>query len=497
MVHEFKTHQSDVYVLVCHPTLNHLILSGGYDGLIILWDISKMTAIKGKVCINRKEFNLNGRKILDGQFSPEGSFFAISDDLGMITLFGTAQFQENYLNTPSEQFFLNDYSRLIYDEYLNAGDEATQIAPHLLPRGPTYNASSIMNSSQFPLNFGTDIPSLFSEVEPFLIEASVAEQQVIDLERILNGRETKKKIRRRVNYGSDSEEAAQEPLIPIEMPMEDDIPIEDDASSENLSYQSVSDSDSDNFISSAEEEEEEENEEIRPRRTRNRNEPSYRLRNEPSYRSERLRQREISNHDEPDLDVDEIDVDVVSVPEPQQRPLRFRKRRKRPDEYRPSEWISSAERWLTPYTPQLYDKVMYYRQGHEVFVKNEQNNPDTQPQFHTDLPWDIDSTLNFCIECVVMDILYSVGPPTWVTLKLQYDENKVITVKYYDAINLSDFIILKSHHDWALQQEFHIGESVSLVYEKGEKYDGEIVSMHHVDNESFPNSPWLSIRVKR
>ena len=40
-----------------------------------------------------------------------------------------------------------------------------------------------------------------------------------------------------------------------------------------------------------------------------------------------------------------------------------------PVEYRPPEWLTSTRPKKTPYVPQMGDEVVYFRQGHELYVK--------------------------------------------------------------------------------------------------------------------------------
>jgi bromodomain and WD repeat domain-containing protein 1/3 len=40
-----------------------------------------------------------------------------------------------------------------------------------------------------------------------------------------------------------------------------------------------------------------------------------------------------------------------------------------PEPYRPSEWLSEVTAKRSPYLPQIGDDLVYYRQGHEAYIK--------------------------------------------------------------------------------------------------------------------------------
>ncbi len=70
---------------------------------------------------------------MDGKWSNCGAWFAVSDDQGTLTLFGTGD-KGRYDPLPSEQFFPWDYSPIVHDVHRFVLDERTQQPPHLLPR---------------------------------------------------------------------------------------------------------------------------------------------------------------------------------------------------------------------------------------------------------------------------------------------------------------------------------------------------------------------------
>lgn len=45
-----------------------------------------------------------------------------------------------------------------------------------------------------------------------------------------------------------------------------------------------------------------------------------------------------------------------------------------PEPYRPSDWLAETYPKLSPYFPQLGDDIVYYRQGHETYIKYVEDN---------------------------------------------------------------------------------------------------------------------------
>lgn len=127
LIHTLKEHSKIVYSLEIHPQDKNIFLSAGYDGLVILWDI-----IKG---IPLQKFQLyQDVELTDAKFSSDGLYFATSDIMGFLTLYGTG-LEEYYKNTYKEQFLSTDYNPLIHDVNGIAIDQNTQLPPHLMEIG--------------------------------------------------------------------------------------------------------------------------------------------------------------------------------------------------------------------------------------------------------------------------------------------------------------------------------------------------------------------------
>ncbi|KAG8450198.1 hypothetical protein GDO86_002729 [Hymenochirus boettgeri] len=122
-------HQNDIYVLEPHPFDPRVVLSAGYDGKIIIWDVTKGTQIK---CFcNTIELEGHG-SILDCKLSANGQHIASTDSHGHLLIFGFGC-SKPYEKIPNELFFHTDYRPLCVDGNQFVLDEQTQLAPHLLP----------------------------------------------------------------------------------------------------------------------------------------------------------------------------------------------------------------------------------------------------------------------------------------------------------------------------------------------------------------------------
>ncbi|PXF44636.1 Bromodomain and WD repeat-containing [Gracilariopsis chorda] len=135
-------HEGDIYVLDCHPLNERILLSGGYDGRVILWDIETGAQLRS-FSIAEQSFQegshmqpmpVKGSSIIDGQFSSDGLSFVVSDTSGATTLFGIDSGEATAL-APEEQFFSNDCAPFRRDEQQRAVHESTGVLLHLVPKG--------------------------------------------------------------------------------------------------------------------------------------------------------------------------------------------------------------------------------------------------------------------------------------------------------------------------------------------------------------------------
>ncbi|KAI8984186.1 hypothetical protein BDF20DRAFT_858443 [Mycotypha africana] len=146
-------HAGEIYALDTHPQDSSTVLSAGYDGNVILWDISH------KLIIHRTQHF--GRTFTDCKFSKDGMKYAITDEEGHCTLFGIGGLEKDYelvRGWERGQYFISDYQALRYYPDGSFIDEATQQPPYLLPPSPIIDLQGVAYPNQKKLGYGRNIP---------------------------------------------------------------------------------------------------------------------------------------------------------------------------------------------------------------------------------------------------------------------------------------------------------------------------------------------------
>nr|GEU45443.1 bromodomain and WD repeat-containing protein 3 isoform X1 [Tanacetum cinerariifolium] len=121
LVHSLTGYSESTYILDVHTFNIRIAMSDGYDGKTIVWDICEGVPIH--------IFEIERFKLVDGKFSPDGTFIVLSDEVGQLYILSTGQ-GEAQNNAKYDQFFLRDYRPLIQDVHGNVLDQETQLAPY-------------------------------------------------------------------------------------------------------------------------------------------------------------------------------------------------------------------------------------------------------------------------------------------------------------------------------------------------------------------------------
>ncbi|XP_068126479.1 bromodomain and WD repeat-containing protein 1 isoform X2 [Hyperolius riggenbachi] len=129
LMHVLAGHENDIFVLEPHPFDHRVMLSAGYDGNIVIWDI--INGVKVMQCFNAIEGQGHGA-ILDCKLSFDGLRMAGTDSHGHLLIFGFGS-SKAYDKIPDQMFFHTDYRPLCRDANHYVVDEQTQQAPHLMP----------------------------------------------------------------------------------------------------------------------------------------------------------------------------------------------------------------------------------------------------------------------------------------------------------------------------------------------------------------------------
>ncbi|UXI21639.1 hypothetical protein NH340_JMT07582 [Sarcoptes scabiei] len=127
--HILYGHEDEVYIIEPHPFDSRILLTGGHDDAIVIWDIITGTNIK--TFYNALEGQGSG-SLFDAKWSPDGTMFAATDSHGHVMFFGASNLNP-YEKMPEQYFFHTDYRPLSRDSNDYVIDEQMQIAPHLMP----------------------------------------------------------------------------------------------------------------------------------------------------------------------------------------------------------------------------------------------------------------------------------------------------------------------------------------------------------------------------
>ncbi|KAI8370578.1 uncharacterized protein BYT42DRAFT_538143 [Radiomyces spectabilis] len=148
-----KGHEGETYALDSHPHDPNTILSAGYDGNVILWDLHR-----NKVITCRHH---SGRIFLDCKFSKDGMKYAITDEDGNCTLFSIGGLDKDYDKVRSwtrGQHFYTDYMPLRFSPDGSFVDEQTLQPPHTLPCSAIIDWRGVEYPNQRKLGYGRNIP---------------------------------------------------------------------------------------------------------------------------------------------------------------------------------------------------------------------------------------------------------------------------------------------------------------------------------------------------
>ncbi|NXF81250.1 BRWD3 protein, partial [Sclerurus mexicanus] len=207
--------------------------------------------------------------------------------------------------------------------------------------------------------------------------------------------------------------------------------------------------------------------------------------------------------------------------EPKRRKLK-QPRKKKPSgllslEGEPSEeWL--APQWIldtiprrSPFVPQMGDEIIYFRQGHEAYVRAVRKakiySINMQKQ-----PWN-KMELREQEFVKTVGIKYEVGPPTLCCLKLAFLDpitgkmtGESFSIKYHDMPDVIDFLVLHQFYNEAKERNWQIGDRFRSIIddawwfgtvESQQPFQAEYpdssfqcYSVHWDNNERERMSPW-------
>nr|XP_022911448.1 bromodomain and WD repeat-containing protein 3 isoform X1 [Onthophagus taurus] len=168
-----------------------------------------------------------------------------------------------------------------------------------------------------------------------------------------------------------------------------------------------------------------------------------------------------------------------------------------PELYKPLDWLAETMPKKAPYFPQMGDEVVYFKQGHQLYVKavNAKHIYETNPK---DFPW-IKMKLKDQEFVKIVGIKYEIRPPRLCCLKLTLLDREGrltgedFTVKYHDMPDVLDFFVLKQTYEAAISRNWSIGDRFRCMIDDA-WWIGEVISKSV--NEESAESLFMGYEIR-
>uniref|UniRef100_A0A8D2LS88 Bromodomain and WD repeat domain containing 3 n=1 Tax=Varanus komodoensis TaxID=61221 RepID=A0A8D2LS88_VARKO len=181
------------------------------------------------------------------------------------------------------------------------------------------------------------------------------------------------------------------------------------------------------------------------------------------------------------------------------------------EEWFAPHWILDTIPRRSPFVPQMGDEIIYFRQGHEAYVRAVRKakiySVNMQKQ-----PWN-KMELREQEFVKIVGIKYEVGPPTLCCLKLAFLDpiagkmtGESFSIKYHDMPDVIDFLVLHQFYNEAKERNWQIGDRFRSIIddawwfgtvESQQPFQSEYpdssfqcYSVHWDNNEREKMSPW-------
>uniref|UniRef100_A0A8B9QBD5 Bromodomain and WD repeat-containing protein 1 n=1 Tax=Apteryx owenii TaxID=8824 RepID=A0A8B9QBD5_APTOW len=515
LLHSLSGHDDEVFVLEAHPFDQRIILSAGHDGNIFIWDIDKGTKIRNY--FNMIEGQGHGA-VFDCKFSPDGQHFACTDSHGHLLLFGFGC-NKYYEKIPDQMFFHTDYRPLIRDANNYVLDEQTQQAPHLMP--PPFLVD--VDGNPHPTRYQRLVPGrenckdeqlipqlgYVANGDGEVVEQVIGQQTNDQDESILDGmiRELQREQDLRLinegetlpnpplNRSHSVNGALRSPSLDVTSPpnvglrrsgqiegvrqMHNNAPRSQMATERDLMAWSrrVVVNELSPGVSKVQEECRAAKGEIeislytveRKRKPDSSSEYSdwtadAGINLQPPKRQTRQAARKIcsSSEDENMKGTKGLEEKRRKLKQPRKKILQ-RTHSEPSEEWLAPQWILDTIPRRSPFVPQMGDEIIYFRQGHEAYVRAVRKakiySINMQKQ-----PWN-KMELREQEFVKTVGIKYEVGPPTLCCLKLAFLDpitgkmtGESFSIKYHDMPDVIDFLVLHQFYNEAKERNWQIGD---------------------------------------
>ncbi|CAF0748059.1 unnamed protein product [Brachionus calyciflorus] len=165
-------------------------------------------------------------------------------------------------------------------------------------------------------------------------------------------------------------------------------------------------------------------------------------------------------------------------------------------DYSPPDWLTSSRPRKTPYVPQIGDEIVYFRQGHELYLQAVRDKKIYEIDEKT-LPSNKCRVQEFC---KVTSIKIEIKPPRLVCLKLNVIDAQTgeltgqkLTIKYHDLDGVVDFLILRQYYEKALEKQWRPKDRFRSIIDD-RWYYGTIDSKKPFQDE-YPESQFQCLMV--
>lgn len=178
------------------------------------------------------------------------------------------------------------------------------------------------------------------------------------------------------------------------------------------------------------------------------------------------------------------------IPPPLKNVKKILKNGEIPELYKPSEWLAETVPRKAPYWPQMGDEVVYFIQGHQIYVESVKAK-NIYSVNTKELPW-TKHDLKDHEYVKIVGIKYEIRPPRLCCLKLALlDDDKKLTdkdftIKYHDMADVLDFMVLSQTYDLAISRNWNTEDKFRCMIEDA-WWMGKIVQKSAL-NEDYPDS---------
>lgn len=166
-----------------------------------------------------------------------------------------------------------------------------------------------------------------------------------------------------------------------------------------------------------------------------------------------------------------------------------------PKEYRPPEWLVCTKARKTPYVPQIGDDVMYFRQGHELYVEAVR----THNVYEMDKD-PVPAHVSVREHCRVVDLKIQIGVPRLVCLTLAIVDPKSgqpsgdkFKVKFHDMPNVVDFVILRQFYERGIERHWKPKDRFKCLID--DLWYVGVVEAHLPYQDEHPECEFQSLRI--